>query len=121
MTNSKWNAKCPAVIDTVGGDAPNVSGFYFDGQRGNFVRLDDNSATPATAPKSLLGCYADLTSLTNAGGNGYHVGTINRDSKGFYWKNSQGVRFGLTLSGMVMTTDKDNPYFSQGRQFVLKP
>lgn len=119
--DSTWPAKCPAVIDKGVGSQPQVTGFYFDGTKENFVRLEDNSSASANSAKNLVGCYADLTSLTSRIGNGYHVGSINRDSKGYYWQNAQGVKFGLTLSGNVMNTDKSNPYYDEGHQFVLKP
>lgn len=118
---STWPEKCPAVIDKVGGAQPQVTGFFFDGAEQNFVRLEDNSATSVKAAKNLVGCYADLENLSSDIGNGYHIGSINRDSTGYYWQNAQGVRFGLTLSGKVMITDQDNPYYSTGRQFILKP
>jgi hypothetical protein len=116
----KWPAKCPAVIDKTGGAQPQVTGFFFDGTKEEFVRLDVSSATPVTSAKDLVGCYADLTDLTSDVGNGYHIGSINRDSKGYYWLNAQGIRFGLTLNGMTMMTDKANPYYDDGHQFILR-
>jgi hypothetical protein len=117
---SSWPAKCPAVIDKGSGPQPQVTGFHFDGTGEDFVRLEANSTSPVTSAKDLIGCYADLTNLTSDIGNGYHVGSINRDAKGYYWLNAQGVRFGLTLAGMTMNTDKANPYYDEGHQFILK-
>jgi hypothetical protein len=119
--NPQWRAKCPAVVDKVGGTQPQVSGFFFDGTGETFVRLDNNSGNQVKSANNLVGCYANLTELNYDGGNGYHIGSINRDGRGYYWVNAQGITFGLTLSGMVMTTDKANPYYSEGRQFILKP
>jgi hypothetical protein len=119
--NPQWRAKCPAVVDKVGGTQPQVSGFFFDGTGETYVRLDNNSGNQVKSANNLVGCYANLTELNYDGGNGYHIGSINRDARGYYWVNAQGITFGLTLSGMVMTTDKANPYYSEGRQFILKP
>jgi len=119
--DASWPAKCPAVVDRGSGPQPQVTGFYFDGTKENFVRLEDNSSAAVTSAKNLVGCYADLKSLTSRIGNGYHVGSINRDSKGYYWQNAQGVKFGLTLAGSVLNTDQSNPYYAEGHQFVLKP
>ncbi len=115
-----WPAKCPAVLDIAGGEQPQVTGFFFDGTKEEFVRLETNSATPVTSAKDLVGCYADLKSLKSSIGNTYHIGSINRDYKGYYWLNAQGVKFGLTLSGMTMITDKANPYYDEGHQFILR-
>jgi len=119
--NPQWRAKCPAVLDKVGGVQPQVSGFFFDGTGESYVRLDNNSGNQVKSANNLVGCYANLSELNYDGGNGYHIGSINRDARGYYWVNAQGVTFGLTLSGMVMNTDKGNPYYSDGHQFILKP
>ncbi len=115
-----WPAKCPVVLDKAGGTQPKVTGFYNDGTKETFVRLGDNSTSAVTTPENIIGCYADLQSLTSKIGNGYHIGTISRDASGYYWLNAQGVRFGLVLNGTVMDTDKSNPYYDDGHQFVLK-
>jgi hypothetical protein len=115
----KWPAKCPAVTDTVGGVQPKISGFKFDGAGGeNFKRLIDGGSTNVTAPGNVLGCYADIASLNGSKGNAWQIGTINRDSSGFYWLNAAGVRWGLTLSGTILITDKNNPYYDKGHQFI---
>ena len=116
---TNWAAKCPAVMDTVGGAQPKISGYKFDGAYGeNFARLVDGGFTAVSSPSNLLGCYADIPSLNGPQGNSWHVGTINRDETGFYWLNAAGVRWGLTLSGSVLITDKNNPYYSKGFQFI---
>ena len=116
-----WPAKCPSVVDKVGGPQPQVTSFYYDGYQRDFLRLDVNSGTPVKGPHDLIGCYADLKDLTSHIGNGYHIGSINRDARGYFWLNAQGVKFGLTLSGTTLITDKDNPYYDDGHQFILKP
>jgi hypothetical protein len=117
--DAKWPAKCPAVMDTVSGPVPKISGFKFDGSGGEiYVRLADGGSSPSTAPASLLGCYADIPSLNSAQANAWHIGTINRDASGFYWQNAAGVRWGLTLSGSNLITDKSNPYYDKGHQFI---
>jgi len=117
--DAKWPAKCPAVTDTVGGAQPMISGFKFDGSGGeNYMRLVDRGATAVTAPGNLLGCYADIPSLNGSQANAWHIGTINRDASGYYWLNAAGVRWGLTLSGTVLITDKSNPYYDKGHQFI---
>ncbi len=115
----KWPAKCPAVIDTVGGTQPKISGYKFDGSGGeNYMRLVDGGSTAVTSPGNLLGCYADIPSLNGAQANAWHIGTINRDASGYYWQNAAGVRWGLTLSGTILVTDKSNPYYANGHQFI---
>ena len=117
--DAAWPAKCPAVTDTVGGSQPKISGYKFDGSHGeNFMRLVDGGSTAITSPGNVLGCYADIPSLAGPQGNSWHIGTINRDASGYYWLNAAGVRWGLTLSGTILETDKSNPYYSTGHQFI---
>ena len=71
-----------------------------------------------TAPGNLLGCYADIPSLNGSQANAWHIGTINRDANGYYWLNAAGVRWGLTLAGTILITDKANPYYATGHQFI---
>ena len=114
-----WPAQCPQVIDSSNADQPQVTGFYFDATGETFTRLADGKSTPATSLSNLVGCYADLTNLTAQGGNNFQIGTISRDDTGFYWLNAAGVRWGLTASGNVLTTDTKNPYYSMGHTFKL--
>lgn len=115
----KWPAKCPAVMDTVGGTQPKISGFKFDGSGGeNFMRLVDGGSTAVTTPGNILGCYGDIPSLNGPQANAWHIGTINRDANGYYWLNAAGVRWGLTLAGTILVTDKANPYYETGHQFI---
>lgn len=118
---SKWPAKCPKVINTAKNTEPLVRGFYFDAQGANFTRIADGSTSAVAKPSSVVGCYADLESLASTDANNWHIGTINHDKTGYYWMNAAGIRWGLTLSGSVMKTNKENPYFSEGNQFILKP
>jgi hypothetical protein len=113
---ANWAAKCPAVTDSVGGAQPKISGFKFNNE--NFTRLEDGSANAATSPGNLLGCYANIDYLNKPIGNTWHIGTINRDATGFYWLNAAGVRWGLTVSGSVLETDKTNPYYATAHQFI---
>ena len=116
-----WPAECPKVVNTAKKSEPLVTGFHFDGNGGNFVRIASGTTTGVTSPASLVGCYADLDSLSGDDGNPWHIGTINHDKTGYYWLNAAGVKWGLTLSGSVMNTDKANPYYVTGHQFLLKP
>ena len=116
---ASWPAKCPAVIDTSKGWQPRVSSFKFDGTDETFIRLEDNSSKATTGPANLVGCYVDFESLLQSDGNYYHVGTISRDQTGFYWENAGGIRWGLTLAASAMNTDKSNPYYSDGHQFIF--
>ena len=125
-----WPVKCPAFIDEpyrIGipkipglyeGPQLKVLGFKFDGE--TFTRLEDGTYNPATQPGDLVGCYAILGWLipNPKNANFYHIGTINRTAKGYYWENAGGIRLRLTLSGTILTTDKSNPKEDRGKQFV---
>ena len=115
--SASWPAKCPDVIDTQKSDQPKIYGFIFNGE--SFTRLADGSANPASTPGNVIGCYADLTAMSSAGANNWQIGTISRDSTGFYWQNSAGVKWGLVLSTDKMATDKNNPYYADAKEFVF--
>jgi hypothetical protein len=95
-------------------------GFKFDGTGDVFTRLADGTSNVSKEPSNIVGCYVVLNwFLPNPkNANGFHIGTISRDESGYYWENASGVRWGLTLSGSILTTDKDNPYYATGRQFI---
>ena len=115
-----WPVKCPAVIDTVKVPQPKILGFKFDGTGEVFTRLADSTSTVSKEPSDIVGCYVVLNwFLPNPkNANGFHIGTISRDDSGYYWENASGVRWGLSLSGSILMTDKDNPYYATGRQFI---
>jgi len=115
-----WPVKCPDVIDKQPKvSQPKVAGFKFTGTDATFTRLENRASTPSKTPDDLIGCYVDFASINTSDANGYHVGTISRDEKGFYWQNAAGIRWGLKLSGTTLFTDKSNPYYSNGNKFVL--
>jgi hypothetical protein len=118
--SGEWPGDCPDVVNTAKKSEPLVLGFYYDGTRQNFVRIADGTTSAVTSPASLVGCYADLTTLASPEGNTWSIGTINHDKTGYYWLNAYGVRWGLTLSGSTMITAKDAPYYSDGHLFTLK-
>jgi hypothetical protein len=118
--DASWTVKCPAVVDTVKTTQIKISGFKFDGTGQTFTRLADGTSTPSKQPENLTGCYANLYDF-NADPkttNAWQIGSINRDASGYYWMNAAGVRWGLTVSGSILITDKNSPYFDKGRQFI---
>jgi hypothetical protein len=127
-----WPVKCPEFVDEpyrfgspkglIPGlyetPQPKVLGFNYDG--GKFTRLEDGTYNPSKEPGNLIGCYAILSNFipNSKNANFYHIGTISRDSMGYYWQNASGSRVGLTLSGTILTTDKSKARENQGKQFV---
>lgn len=118
--DASWAVKCPAVVDTVKTPQAKISGFKFDGTGQTFTRLADGTSMPSKQPENVIGCYANLYDF-NANpktANAWQIGSINRDALGYYWVNAAGVRWGLTVSGSNLVTDRNNPYYATGRQFV---
>ena len=115
-----WPFKCPAVVDTGDSTQPQIQGFTFDGTRQRFTRLANGSSNPAKSPGNIVGCYANLDLIEGSGANGWQIGSINRNSSGYYWTNAAGVSWGLKLNGNVLDTDASNPYFASGHQFILE-
>lgn len=118
--NASWPVKCPRVVDSVQTPQPKVLGFKFDGSGETYTRLADGTSTASKVPGDLVGCYAVLNWFipNPKDANSYHIGTINRDASGYYWQNPDGGRWRLTLSGSILTTDRNNPYYDEGRQFI---
>lgn len=116
-----WQFTCPKILDLQPQlPTPQVTFFTFSGTSQIFSRLTDGSQDLIKSPSSIIGCYADFAGI-EMGMNGYHLGSINRDSNGYYWINAAGLSWRLTLdaSGEFLTTDESNPYFSSGNKFIL--
>lgn len=120
-STSGFPTSCPAVENIGNKNEPKVVGFKFDATGQNFVRIAEGTVTGVKEPTGLVGCYIDFETLSwSPGGNTFAIGSINHDSTGYYWINQAGIRWGLKLSGSVMKTSLENPYYSDGDQFLLQ-
>ena len=121
---SNWNVKCPEVINT---DTSTTQiqnyGFTFNAWGQVFSRLVDGAYTAVTSPDNLVGCYANLWDFNTIPGtvNGWQIGSINKDANGYYWHQTEGSIWALTISGdsTYLDTDNSNPYYSTGHRFIF--
>jgi len=114
-----WGAACPDVVDTTPTlSQPRIKGFNFNGQ--SFSRLVSNGTAPVSNSAPLVGCYVELSQIASDKG-GWQIGVINRDSRGFYWKNAAQVSWRLqeAKDGKSLITDESNPYFKQAKEFTF--
>lgn len=116
---STWGAACPDVIDVSPKlSQPKIKGFDFNGQ--SFSRLVSNGTSKVSNSASLVGCYVEFSQIASDK-SGWQIGVINRDSRGFYWKNAAQVTWRLqeAKDGKSLITDESNPYFKQAKEFVF--
>ena len=121
---SNWNVKCPEVINTdTATSQVQVYGFTFNAWGQVFSRLVDGAYTAVTSPANLVGCYANLWDFNTIPGtvNGWQIGSINKDANGYYWHQTEGSIWALTLSGdsTYLDTDNSNPYYATGHKFIF--
>ena len=105
-------SKCPPIVDAQPGQPqPTLKKFVFNSTEQEFSRLKDGTSNVATDPLPLIGCYADIGAIFSGSDNDWQIGSISRDSQGFYWKNAAGVSWRLTLdsSGEFLITGDGNP------------
>lgn len=118
-----WGAACPEAIDTTPSlSTPKVRGFRFTGTGQEFKLLVEGGTQYVTDLQSVIGCYVSEPFIYGTANNpDWQIGTINRDSAGFYFKNAAKITWRLTLSTdkKYFTTAQGSPYYSNGNRFNL--
>ena len=119
-----WGAACPEAIDTTPSlSTPKVRGFKFTGTGQEFKLLVEGGTQYVTDLQSVIGCYVSEPFIYGtANSPDWQIGTINRDSAGFYFKNAAKITWRLTLSTdkKYFTTAQGSPYYSNGNRFNLQ-
>lgn len=118
-----WGAACPEAIDTTPSlPVPKVRGFKFTGTGQEFKLLVEGGTQYVTGLQSVIGCYVSEPFIYGTANNpDWQIGTINRDSAGFYFKNAAKITWRLTLSTdkKYFTTAPGSTYYNNGNRFNL--
>lgn len=118
-----WGAACPEAIDTTPSlPVPKVRGFKFTGTGQEFKLLVEGGTQYVTELQSVIGCYVSEPFIYGTANNpDWQIGTINRDSAGFYFKNAAKITWRLTLSTdkKYFTTAPGSTYYNNGNRFNL--
>ena len=112
---------CPQITDVnPNGAQPKVLGFTFTGTNQKFVRVSPDLQVPVTLPANLIGCYI-VPEMINLESPDWQIGSLNRDSNGFYFINAAGAIWRLKLidNDTRLESEPNSPYYSTGRHFNL--
>ena len=119
---ANWLASCPEVIDaTPELSTPKTIYLRFP-SGGEFKLLSKDSVEFVTESQSIIGCYVYEEMVINPNSSpNWQIGALNRDLKGYYFKNQAGVTWRLTLNTqtLILETEPGSPYYKQGGGFRL--
>ena len=120
---SDWLASCPEVIDTNPSvKTPKTQFLRFQNTGQVFSLLANNSVESVVEPNSIIGCYVIEDAVTNRGASPeWQIGSLNRDARGFYFKNAAGITWRLLLSsdGLTLETLPGSLYYKSGLGFKI--
>jgi M6 family metalloprotease-like protein len=117
-----WLASCPEVLDATPELSTPKTIFLRSPSGGEFKLLSKDSVEFVTEPQSIIGCYVYEEMLVNPNSSpNWQIGALNRDLKGYYFKNQAGVTWRLTLNTqtLILETEPGSPYYKQGGGFRL--
>lgn len=100
LKKPEWLAACPTIVDlTPTAPTPKTTKLIFQNTGQEFTLLKPNSTDSVTEPSSVIGCYVALSSISKADQSPpWQIGSLNRDSSGYYFRNAAGVTWRLKLS-----------------------
>ena len=81
-------------------------------------RLENGNSSVSKSPQNLVGCYVNSAGILGASPE-WQIGSISRNSSGYFWTNAAGISWGLTFDGTNLETDQRNPYYENGHKFIL--
>ena len=118
-----WGASCPEVIDTTPQlPLPSTLNLIFTGNGQDYRRLENGGVEVVTKSAPVIGCYINEENIVGtANSPGWQIGALNRDATGFYFVNSAGITWRLTLdaSQEFFLTEPGSVYYASGNQFKL--
>jgi len=123
IKRTNWLASCPEVIDVKPElPTPKTQNLVFLNTGQEFKLLAKNSAELAGEPQSIIGCYVIEKYISDASASPtFQIGSLNRDSTGYYFKNAAGTTWRLTLNldKLILETAPDSLYYKPGLGFRL--
>lgn len=109
---------CPQISATSPKSTIEVTGFLFTGTNQVFERVRPKVVTGSVG---IVGCYVSEPFPPSSTDALWHVGVIDEDNNGLFWRNAAGVSWRLTpdLANARLETGLSNPYYANGRHFQL--
>ena len=120
---SSWLASCPEVIDlTPSIETKKTQNLRFLNTGQEFTLLATNSVEIVTQPQSIIGCYVIEEAVSNQSASPeWQIGSLSRDTSGFYFKNAAGIIWRLSMSpdGLTLETLPGSLYYKAGSGFKI--
>jgi M6 family metalloprotease-like protein len=117
-----WLASCPQVVDLTP-DLPTPKTIRLRSPSGQeFKLLSKDSVEFVSEPHSIIGCYVVEEDVIKTDSSPtWQIGALNRDLKGYYFRNAAGViwRLSLNTESLVLETQPGSPYYRLGAGFQL--
>jgi M6 family metalloprotease-like protein len=117
-----WLASCPEVIDTTPQIASPKTIFLISPSGQPFKLLSKDSTEFVTEAQSVIGCYVFEDYVINPNTSpDWQIGSMNRDSQGFYFRNKAGTtwRLALNTETLIFETEPGSLYYTKGAGFRL--
>ena len=119
---ASWLASCPEVVDATP-QLPTPKTIHLMSPSTQLFKLLSKDSTEfVTQPQSILGCYVYEENVVNPNTSPeWQIGTLNRDSQGYYFQNRAGITWRLVLNQetMILEIQPGSPYYSKGAGFQL--
>ena len=117
-----WLASCPDVIDLTPELATPKTIFLRSPSGQEFKLLSKDSVEFVSEPQSIIGCYVYEDYVINPNTSpAWQIGALNRDLKGYYFKNAFNIiwRLSLNTDNYVLETEPGSVSYQVGAGFRL--
>ena len=117
-----WLASCPEVMDS-SPELPTPKTILLGSPSGTvFKLLAKDSTDYVTIPQSIIGCYVIEELVTDKNQSPeWQIGSLSRDSNGFYFKNAANAMWRLSLNteSFILEIEPGSTYYKAGAGFQL--
>ena len=119
---ANWLASCPEVMDS-SPELPTPKTILLGSPSGTvFKLLAKDSTDYVTIPQSIIGCYVIEELVTDKNQSPeWQIGSLSRDSNGFYFKNAANAMWRLSLNteSFILEIEPGSTYYKAGAGFQL--
>jgi hypothetical protein len=119
-----WLASCPEVSDS-NPEITTPKTILLRTPNGPILKLLSKDRLDfVTEPQSVIGCYVNEELIGNSDASPkWQIGSLNRDSDGFYFINGAGIkwRLNLNLETLTFETESGSPGYKPGSGFRFDP
>jgi len=117
-----WLASCPEVMDS-SPELPTPKTILLGSPSGTvFKLLAKDSTDYVTIPQPIIGCYVIEELVTDKNQSPeWQIGSLSRDSNGFYFKNAANAMWRLSLNteSFILEIEPGSTYYKAGAGFKL--